>query len=566
MSNENETNGNNGKSSSWSNQFINKIQKTLFIGTIIIFLIQRLKERFYWEGYQDGINNGYATAMSSDSENDLENDSEIIEMPTEYYKNRVKFFINLSRKANGKKEIGNDEPIYRKSLNDSTFFGDVYLHLEFANYYFNNRLAMKDFYTPNGDYFEKANMPVLREFGTFQTIKADNLESLKNFFENTENKLINSLLISDISSGQEVEELISFLLRQHIVVKELAITVNEELALGGNYIEYLSNIPGLESLYINNNCAVPINGYNLGKRNPDFRTLELLNCGSYQAFGTIYLDSKEMADLRNRNIKVINYNYLNGYRNFYDQSDEIQNAIDECVKELNSRYDFSKLNRREKVEKIVEYIKELYTYSKEFKAERDESKKKLLEKYIFYYKSLFAPLINGDIDKTNGEHNALCGNFAALCTVLCERILGEGSVLCVNDIESQHVYCLIQLNENGNWAIVDPTFSNTYNVFFVTSRIDNQNYYKKAIRVFDDIMKNKRKNDHLDTIRANTKSIREELREWSMNRLLNKAKSYNNPNAMQREGLIDKLRVPTEGISPPRNRYNVIPQSDGRGK
>ena len=153
-----------------------------------------------------------------------------------------------------------------------------------------------------------------------------------------------------------------------------------------------------------------------------------------------------------------------------------------------------------------------------------------------------------------------------VAAVLCERILGEGSVLCVGDIESHHAYCLIQLNENGNWAIVDPTFSNTYNVFFVTSRIDNQNYYKKAIRVFDDIMKNKRKNDHLDTIRANTKSIREELREWSMNRLLNKAKSYNNPNAMQREGLIDKLRVPTEGISPPRNRYNVIPQSDGRGK
>ena len=486
---------------------------------------------------------------------------EIIEMPDDdyydYYNTQIRKMINKSRGEKGIEGILNEEPIFSSNLNDSTFYGSLSLTPDTIEFDFGDFSPITTIY----DYHESL-ISILNRFGAFSSIKATNVEYLKLFFNNSEKKKVISLKINDISTGKEVKELISFLLRQQIQVTELEIYVNKDTVLDGKYIEFLSNMPGLRSLSIRNNTIVPIHAQNLGKKNGDLRSIEFKNRYGYES--ALSFDSEEIKDLKMRGIQTISYNA--DYINIDKKHEELQDVLDRYVRFLNSKYDLNNLNRVEKIEIIIELINKLYRYSKEVKAEKDESKKE--ELWLKYFEDgLLAPLIDISkygIDETTGERNVICANYAALCVALCERIVGEGSAYYVSDINSKHAYCLINKYDDGSFYILDPTFIDSRNRSYWPGIDDD--HTENAISRYYEIIGETRRNYIVDKKRESAKNIREELREWSMNRLLNKAKSNNNPNAIQREGLIDKLRVHTEGISPPRNRYDVIPQSDDRGK
>lgn len=471
----------------------------------------------------------------------------------DYYNTQIRKIINKSREEKGIEGIGNEEPIYSSYLNDSTFYETIKLTPDKIETHF-GRTAAKAGYSDRTPYID-----IYRGFGTFSSLNATNVESLKLFFNTTENKKVNYLYIYDISSGKEVKELISLLLRKQIQVTELEIRVNKEKVIDGKYIEFLSNLPGLRSLFIDNNRIVPVHAQNLGKYNVDLRSVEFLNRVDFES--VLSFDSKEIKDLEMRGIKIIFYNH--NLINIDKKFESLQDVLDRYVRFLNSKYDFDKLNNTEKAEKIIEAINELYRYSEEVNAEKDKSKKEKL--WLKYYEDgAFAPLVDVlkyGIDETTGERNAICGNYAALCVALCERILGEGSAYLVNDIISQHAYCLINLNGDGKFFILDPTFSDEDNTIYWAG-ID-KNHTEDDLRKYFEMIMETRRNYLLDTERESAKSIRKELREWSRQRIMEEIKSNNNPNARKREGLIYRLRLHTKKeIRPLRKRDDVILQKN----
>lgn len=481
---------------------------------------------------------------------------EIIQIPNydyyDFYNNQIRRMINKSRAEKGIEGLLNEEPIFSSYLSDSTFYGDLSLNSDTVEFNFGDLLPSTTTYY-NNDWL----ISVLNRFGTFSSIQSANVESLKLFFNNNEKKKVILLHINDISSGKEVKELISFLLRQQIQVTELEIYVNKDTVLDGKYIEFLSNMPGLRSLSIRNNTIVPIHAQNLGKKNGDLRSIEFKNTYGYES--ALSFDSEEIKDLKMRGIQTISYNA--DYINIDKKHEELQDVLDRYVRFLNSKYDLNNLNRVEKIEIIIELINKLYRYSKEVKAEKDESKKE--ELWLKYFEDgLLAPLIDISkygIDETTGERNVICANYAALCVALCERIVGEGSAYYVSDKNSKHAYCLINKYDDGRFYILDPTFSDSRNRSYWPGIDDS--HTENAISRYYEIIGETRRNYILDKKRESAKNIREELRDW----LINKYKSYNNPNARQREELIDKLKVTTTAEKPKiRHKYDVIPGSSSR--
>ena len=151
----------------------------------------------------------------------------------------------------------------------------------------------------------------------------------------------------------------------------------------------------------------------------------------------IHLDNNELNALNNANVKLIDRNY----NVFNDKIKEINDKIDQIVSTLDID---SNSSEKEKLEKAIIYVLDNLTYdSNVLNSENNNTNLK-----PFYIDGILYGALELD--------TAICGNYAALLSVLCDR-LNINEILQMSEV---HAWNLVYVD--GNNYYIDSTLIDNY--------------------------------------------------------------------------------------------------------
>lgn len=195
----------------------------------------------------------------------------------------------------------------------------------------------------------------------------------------------------------------------------------------------LESLKQLKILDISNNNDIVLSNYDI-----DYSELTNLNTLIVNNPYTlaIHMDSNEINDLINSNVNIVNPNMQNYSNTIID----IDNKIDEIVSSLEVTKDSS---NEEKIDAIIMYVINKLTYDPNISEQIKDSNISNNDVKNFYNEGCLYGALELD--------TAICGNYAALISTLCDRLdLPE-----IAQMSTVHAWNLIFVD--GEYYYVDAT-------------------------------------------------------------------------------------------------------------